>query len=82
VAYPILNTGVSSSDTLRTEKTLPELTPIKAFPTTIFIGRDGRVKKIHGGFAGPATGVHHEAYKREFEKTISDLLREDGSSPR
>lgn len=76
VAYPMLITGVVSSDTLRTEKTLPELTPIKVFPTTIFIGRDGRVSKIHAGFAGPATGVHFDRYKREFEETITGLLRQ------
>lgn len=74
VAYPMLITGVLSSDTLRTEKTLPELTPIRAFPTTIFIGRDGKVSKIHAGFSGPATGVHFDKYKRDFEETVTGLL--------
>lgn len=74
VEYPILNTGVSSSDPLRTEKTLPQFTPIKAFPTTIFIGKDGRVKKVHAGFSGPGTGVHYEEFKTEFNKTINTLL--------
>jgi hypothetical protein len=72
----MLITGVVSSDTLRTEKTLPELTPIKAFPTTIFIGRDGKVSKIHAGFSGPATGVHFDRYKRDFEETVTGLLRQ------
>jgi hypothetical protein len=76
VAYPMLITGVLSSDTLRTEKTLPELTPIRAFPTTIFIGRDGKVSKIHAGFSGPATGVHFDRYKRDFEETVTGLLRQ------
>jgi peroxiredoxin len=76
VQYPILNTGVTTSDSLRTEKTLPQFTPIKAFPTTIFIGKDGRVKKVHPGFEGPGTGQHFEAYKKEFNATIDALLKQ------
>jgi len=76
VDYPILITGVTTIDTLKTEKTLPQLTPIKGFPTTIFIGRDGKVKKIEPGFMGPGTGQHHEVYKKEFDATIDELLKE------
>lgn len=75
VQYPMLITGVTSADSLKTEKTLPQLTPIKAFPTTIFIGKDGKVKKIHGGFEGPGTGARYDLYKEEFEKMISSLLK-------
>ena len=74
VEYPMLITGVSSADTLRTEKTLPGLTPIRVFPTTIFIDSQGKVAKVHPGFAGPATGSHHEEYVREFEATVKGLL--------
>lgn len=74
VTYPMLITGVLSSDTLRTEKTLPQMTPIMAFPSMIFIGKDGEVKKTHAGYAGPATGVHHEIFKKEFEAEINSLL--------
>lgn len=75
VAYPMLITGVWVNDSLRTEKTLPQLTPIKVFPTTIFIGRDGTVRKLHTGFYGPGTGAYYEAFKREFELTIEELLK-------
>ncbi len=75
VEYPILITGVTSDDPLRTEKTLPQLTPIKAFPTTIFIGRDGKVKKIHGGFYGPGTGVHYDESRKRFYDTVNELLK-------
>lgn len=74
VEYPMLITGVLSNDTLRTEKTLPQMTPIKAFPSMIFIGKDGKVKKTHAGYSGPATGIHHEEFKKEFEAEISLLL--------
>ncbi len=76
VEYPFLNTGVTTSDSLRTEKTLPQMTPIKAFPTTIFIGKDGKVKKVHPGFDGPGAGEHHEAFKREFNATVDELLKQ------
>lgn len=75
VQYPLLITGVTVSDTLRTEKTLPQLTPIKAFPTTIFIGKDGKVAKIKAGFKGPGAGAYHEELKKEFAATIDQLLK-------
>nr|MBA4167697.1 TlpA family protein disulfide reductase [Chitinophagaceae bacterium] len=37
VQYPVLITGVTVLDSLRTEKTLPELTPIKIFPSSIVL---------------------------------------------
>lgn len=76
VGYPMLLTGVTSSDTLRTEKTLPQLTPIKVFPTTIFVGRDGMIKKVHSGFFGPATGDAYTKYVEDFEETVNKLLGE------
>jgi len=75
VQYPMLITGVSISDSLRTEKTLPQITPIKVFPTTLFIGKDGHVKKIHAGFYGPGTGAYFDAFKKEFEGTVEELLK-------
>lgn len=75
VQYPMLITGVTVSDTLRTEKTLPQLTKIKSFPSTIFIDRKGKVAKIHAGFEGPGTGSRYEALTKEFEQTINDLLK-------
>lgn len=76
VDYPLLNTGVTVNDPQRTEKTLPQFSPIKVFPTTIFIGKDGKVKKVHAGFSGPGTGVHYETFKKEFDSTIDTLLAE------
>lgn len=76
VPYPLLNTGVTVSDSLRTEKTLPQLTPIKSFPSTIFIGKDGRVARIKAGFEGPGTGIHYEEMKQDFENTVSRLLNQ------
>ena len=76
VQYPMLITGVWVNDSLRTEKTLPQITPIRGFPTTIFIAKDGTVRKIHSGFYGPGTGDHFEVLKKEFYDTIDALLKE------
>jgi len=77
VQYPFLVTGVAVSDSLRSQKTLPQLETIKAFPTTIFIDKKGNVRKIHTGLDGPATGKYYEAFKQEFDEEINTLLKED-----
>ena len=76
IQYPVLITPVATSDEQRTEKTLPQLTPIRSFPTTIFISKNGNVAKIHQGFYGPGTGEFYTAFKTEFYRTISSLLAE------
>lgn len=76
VQYPFLVTGVTVSDERRAEKTLPQLQSLNAFPTTIFIGKDGTVKKIHQGYDGPATGQHFEDFKKEFYELMDELLSE------
>jgi len=76
VQYPILVTGVKVSDSLRTEKTLPQVTPIKVFPSSIIIDKHGKVRKFETDFFGPGTGAHYEAYKKQFYATIDELLKE------
>ncbi len=70
--YPLLLAG--TSDKKAAGATLPDLSAVAAFPTTIFIGRDGKVRKIHSGFDGPGTGKHFEALQKEFVATIEELL--------
>ena len=77
VKYPMLITGVAVSDSLRTEKTLPQITPIKAFPTTIFLDRKGNVHEIHSTFYGPGSGKHYEEFKKEFNATVDGLLKKE-----
>lgn len=76
VNYPILFTGVSVTDSLRTEKTLPQVTPIKVFPSSIIIDKKGDIRKLDNGFNGPGTGEHYERYKEEFNSLINKLLSE------
>jgi thiol-disulfide isomerase/thioredoxin len=76
VKYPMLITGVSVNDSLRSQKTLPQLDAIVGFPTTIFVNKKGDIEKIHTGFNGPGTGEHYEEQKKEFYKTVDGLLAE------
>jgi peroxiredoxin len=76
VQYPVLITGVTVSDSLRTEKTLPQVTNIKVFPSSIIIDKKGKVRKLDTGFFGPGTGAHYETYKKEFYETVNKLLDE------
>lgn len=75
VNYPVLITPVAVGDPLRVEKTLPQIDNIPAFPTSIFIGRDGKIAVIHAGFSGPATGrEEYEKQKKEYYHIVEELL--------
>ncbi len=52
------------------------LSKINGYPTTIFIDRKGKVRKIYTGFNGPATGAYHERTKDDFIRIITTLLSE------
>lgn len=65
-----------TNDKAQASATLPMLNAVIAFPTTIFIGKDGKVKKIHTGFSGPSTGIYYEQFQQHFNETINELLTE------
>ena len=72
IGYPTLIAG--AADKRQALAVLPQLDAVLAYPTTIFIDRAGHVRKIHTGFAGPATGVQHDLLAHEFTDTIETLL--------
>jgi len=74
VQYPMLITGAAVGDPDRAKKTLPQIEAIVNFPTTIFVGKNGKIEKIHTGFSGPGTGQHYEDQKQEFYTLVNDLL--------
>lgn len=76
VQYPILIPPVKVSDPEKEQKTLPQIDKIRAYPSLIYIGRDGKVRKIHSGFSGPATGSFYEEYKKNFYNDLDKLLAE------
>jgi thiol-disulfide isomerase/thioredoxin len=55
---------------------VPQVVNLNTWPATLFVGRDGKVKHIHTGFASPASGVFNEELKQEFTSTIEQLLKQ------
>lgn len=74
IKYDILFAGQSGTESA--SKALPALNGISAFPTTIFIDKKGKVRKVHTGFSGPATGKFYEEFKTDFNSLIDSLLAE------
>jgi thiol-disulfide isomerase/thioredoxin len=70
--FPVLLAGTTDD----AEQKLSQLENFGAYPTSIFIGRDGKVRAIHTGFDGPATGTRFIELKREMEERIQRLLAE------
>ena len=50
------------------------LNEVISFPTSIFIGRDGKVHRVHTGFNGPGTGVYYTEYVERTNALIESLL--------
>ncbi len=68
IPYPVFIAG--ESDKEKASKSLPFVDRIKAFPTSLFVDRSGKVIAIHSGFSGPATGQVHVDLKHRFEQLI------------
>ncbi len=74
VDYPILIGCTNNKDSIA--RNLPMLGKIYSFPTTIFIDKKGKVRRIHTGYSGPATGIHYERWVSDFTKLVDKLLKE------
>ncbi len=74
IEFTTLVAGIS--DTEDAAQKLPALKQVYGYPTTVFVDRTGKVRKIHTGFTGPATGQHYEDYVKEFRALVDELLAE------
>ena len=72
VGYDFVIAG--NSDKKEAAKTLPMLNHVLSFPTTIFINKNGEVKRIHTGFTGPGTGHHYDRFIKEFNETVDEMV--------
>ena len=76
IKYPVLLAQYGSSSKTEAQEKLPMLAHILSYPTSIYIDKAGKVRKIHTGFNGPATGDKFTAFKAEFYAFIDALLNE------
>jgi len=74
IKYDLLYAGINNKGVAA--KLLPMLNTVLAFPTTIFIGRNGEVRKITTGFSGPGTGKHYIKFLEKFDLFVNHLLNE------
>lgn len=74
IDWPVLYVGRANKK--KTAEALPDLDTFLSYPTTLFIDRQGKVRKIHTGFTGPGTGEYYERMCSEFRGVIEEMLAE------
>ena len=72
VDYPVLIPG----EPKELNDKVPQGLNLNSFPTTFFLGRDGKVRSAHAGFAGKASGTFHTEMKEDITALIERLLAE------
>ncbi len=72
VEYPVLLAGETSELNAK----MPQAVNLNSWPTTFFLGRDGRVRSVHAGFAAEASGEFHDRMKEDVAALIEKLLAE------
>jgi thiol-disulfide isomerase/thioredoxin len=70
VPYPVLYAGAIGE----VKEKLPQIVNFGAYPTTIYLGRDGRVASIHAGYASSATGEAHNALQQDVIALVENLV--------
>ena len=76
IKYPVLLAQYGTSNKDEAQKKIPSIKQVISYPTLIFIDRNKKVRSIHTGFNGPATGKKYEEFKKKFQKLISELIDE------
>jgi peroxiredoxin len=74
--YGLTYTILVAGDTDQLNEKVPQAVNLNCWPTSFFLGRDGRVREVHAGFAGPANPQAHEALINESTKLVEQLLAE------
>ncbi|WP_347921995.1 TlpA disulfide reductase family protein [Pontimicrobium sp. SW4] len=74
--YDILLAQIGTNDKGKAQEKMPMLNKVVSYPTTIYLDRTGKVRKIHTGFNGPATGEKYLSFQKEFNAFIETLLSE------
>jgi thiol-disulfide isomerase/thioredoxin len=54
----------------------PMLNEVISFPTSLYLDKNGEIRKIHTGFAGPGTGEYYEEFRTKTVAFIEGLLNE------
>jgi thiol-disulfide isomerase/thioredoxin len=68
--YPTLLAGEPS----QLKDKVPQIENLTAFPSSIYIGRDGRVRTVHTGFPGLGSGEELARVKKEIRELVERML--------
>jgi peroxiredoxin len=74
--YGLTYTVLVAGETEQLNEKIPQAVNLNCWPTSFFLGRDGRVREVHAGFAGPANPPAHEALMHEVTALVEQLLAE------
>lgn len=74
VHYPILIAGEADKQVASTK--FPALDRVRAYPTAIFLDANNKVRAVHTGFSGPATGAAHDRMRERYETLLETILAE------
>ena len=72
ISYPFLIAGQPEE----AQEKLPQAVNLNTFPAMFVLGKDGRVRATHAGYASKATGEFYEKEQRQFMAEIDRLLAE------
>lgn len=70
ITYPVLVAGTPD----QLQEKIPQADHLNCWPTSFILARDGRVKEVHAGFAGPANPEGHKDLEREVTSLVASLL--------
>ncbi len=71
--YEFLITGLSGA--AGASKSLPWLSSVTAFPTTLYLNKKHEIAKVYTGYYGPATGNSYLKMKEGTESLINELIK-------
>jgi thiol-disulfide isomerase/thioredoxin len=70
ISYTVLLAGERNEVNAK----VPQAVNLNAWPTTFFLGRDGRVKSVHVGFTSPGSGPRDAQTRADIEHEVETLL--------
>lgn len=73
ISFPLFLGGVA--DKKEAGRRMPFLDELKAWPTTVFVNRGGKITGIHSGYAGPAAPEEHENQKKRYAALLLEMKK-------
>ena len=76
IDYDILLAQYGTSSKIDAVEKLPSLDTLISYPTLIVVDKNKKVRRIHTGFNGPATGDNYYNFKKDFEAFLEKVIAE------